>query len=67
MVQKIGHNLNQWAKKRSKIQFSPVFIVKNDPEKKPTLSVGVFHVSRFSLFSHLCLFLPWFFIFPSAS
>ena len=62
-----GHNLNQWAKQRSKIQFSPDFIVENDPKNTHTLGVGVFRVSMFCLLSHLAFFCLSFFIFPSAS
>ena len=33
-------------------------------KKKPTPSVGFFHVSMFCLLSHLCLLLPYFSSFP---
>ena len=51
-------------KKRSKFQFFPSFIAKKWPRKKPTLGVGVFHVSMFCHLSHLCLFCLSFSSFP---
>ena len=48
-----GHNLNQWAKKRSKFQFFPSFIVKNDPEKPPHQVWGFF---TFQCFVFLLIF-----------
>ena len=38
------HNLNQWAKNRSKFQFFPSFIVENGPEKPPHQVWGFFWV-----------------------
>ena len=45
-----GHNLNQWAKERSKFQFFPNSIVKNDPEKPPHLVWGFFTFQCFVFF-----------------
>ena len=59
-----GHNLNQWAKKRSEFQNFPSFIVKNGPEKPPhqvwgffTFQCFVFFLifAFFALFLHLSL------------
>ena len=52
-----GHNLNQWAKKRSRFQFVPNFIVKNDREKPPHLVWGFSCFNVLSSFSSLP-FLP---------
>ena len=45
-----GHNLNQWAQKRSNFQNFPSFIVKNDPEKPPHLVWGFFTFQCFLFF-----------------
>ena len=58
------YNLNQWAKKGQKFNF-PSSKVKKMTQKTPPHLVWGF--SRFNVLflSHLCLFLPYFFIFPA--
>ena len=51
--EKYGHNLNQWAKKWSKFQFFPSFIVKNNPENPHTWCGGFSCFNVLSSFSSL--------------
>ena len=45
-----GHNLNQWANRRSNFQCFPNFIVRNDPEKPPHLVRGFLTFQCFVFF-----------------
>ena len=46
----LGHNLNQWAQKRSNFQFFPNFIVKMTQDKPPHLVWGFFTFQCFVFF-----------------